>query len=57
MRAKRELKAAIERSYVLAMLYLVIPALLGVSWELYIAMPIRYGIKSYTPILHFWEAW
>ena len=33
------------------------PTLVGIGWELYIAMPLRYGSKSYTPVLHFWEAW
>lgn len=57
IRAKRVVKNALARSYALIMLYLVLPALMGVSWELYIAMPIRYGLKSYTPVLHLWEAW
>jgi len=56
-RAKRLLLGAMERIYVLAMLYFVMPTLVGIGWELYIAMPLRYGSKSYTPVLHFWEAW
>jgi len=56
-RAKRLLMGALARTYVLTTLYLTIPSVVGIGWELYIAMPLRYGSKSYTPVLHFWEAW
>jgi hypothetical protein len=46
-----------ERIYVLTTLYFVMPILVGIGCELYIAMPLRYGTKAYTPVLHFWEAW
>lgn len=38
-------------------LFLVIPMLLGVTWELYVAMPLRYGFTTAVPVLHIWEAW
>jgi hypothetical protein len=56
-RAKRALIGALTRAYVLVTLYLIIPIAVGLLWELYIAMPFRYGIKPYTPVLHFWETW
>lgn len=56
-RAKRVLLGALERTFVLTTLYLIMPTLVGIGWELYIAMPLRYSNKSYTPVLHFWEAW
>jgi hypothetical protein len=56
-RAKRLVLGALERTYVLTTLYFIMPTLVGIGWELYIAMPLRYGSKSYTPVLHFWEAW
>lgn len=31
--------------------------LLGIAWELYVAMPLRYGVETATPVLHIWEAW
>lgn len=46
-----------ERTYVLTILYFIIPVAVGLLWELYIAMPFRYGFKSYIPVLHFWETW
>jgi hypothetical protein len=42
----------------LVLLFGVIPTVFGIVFELYIALPGRYGLdKTATPILHLWDAW
>lgn len=41
----------------MTILFLALPMLLGITWELYIAMPVRYGFTTAIPVLHIWEAW
>lgn len=56
-RIKRMAVSTIRVLASLSILFLLLPMLLGVTWELYIAMPLRYGFEPATPVLHVWEAW
>lgn len=38
-------------------LFFALPMLLGITWELYVAMPLRYGLYTAAPVLHIWESW
>lgn len=56
-RIKRTTIAYVRNTISIVTLFFVLPMLLGITWELYIAMPLRYGFKTATPVLHVWEAW
>lgn len=56
-RVKRTAVASLRPALSAGVLFLLMPTLVGVVWELYIAMPLRYGHDPATPVLHLWEAW
>lgn len=56
-RAKRTVVTYARKTISMTILFIVLPMLLGITWELYIAMPIRYGFTTAVPVLHVWEAW
>lgn len=57
-RFKRGVFSALKNAYSVILLYLVVPLLVGINFELFIALPVRYGFsRDVTPVLHFWDAW
>ena len=48
----------ITNTYALAMLYFVLPGLVGILFEVYIGIPGRHGRNAdVTSVLHVWDAW
>jgi E3 ubiquitin-protein ligase MARCH6 len=57
-RVKRWLLGVARSVYAVFMLYLVLPLIVGINFELFISLPARYGFSNdITPVLHVWDAW
>lgn len=57
-RVKRWVLGVARALYAVFMLYLVLPLIFGINFELFISLPARYGFSSdITPVLHVWDAW
>lgn len=57
-RVKRWLLGVARGVYATFMLYIVLPLMVGINYELFISLPARYGFSSdITPVLHVWDAW
>jgi len=57
-RFKRAVLGYLAMAYSVAVLYFILPLLVGTNFELYISVPVRYGFSSeLTPVLHVWDAW
>lgn len=57
-RVKRSVFAVGRGAYAIIMLYLILPLLIGIGFELSVAIPARYGLsRDLTPVLHLWDAW
>ena len=57
-RTKRVLLPMMANVYALVVLYLVIPTLVGIIFELSVAQVWRYGFHTeIIPVIHLWDAW
>ncbi|GMK59202.1 hypothetical protein CspeluHIS016_0702170 [Cutaneotrichosporon spelunceum] len=57
-RVKRWLRGVVRSVYAVFVLYLVLPLMAGINFELFISLPARYGFSDdVTPVLHVWDAW
>ncbi|BEI83081.1 hypothetical protein CcaverHIS002_0309490 [Cutaneotrichosporon cavernicola] len=57
-RVKRWLRGVARAVYAVSILYLVLPLIAGINFELFISLPARYGFSNdITPVLHVWDAW
>lgn len=57
-RVKRWILGVVRGVYAVFMLYLVLPLIVGINFELFISLPARYGFSSdVSPVLHVWDAW
>ncbi|KLT41435.1 hypothetical protein CC85DRAFT_286468 [Cutaneotrichosporon oleaginosum] len=57
-RVKRWLLGVTRAVYAVFMLYLVLPLIVGINFELFISLPVRYGFSNdIAPVLHVWDAW
>lgn len=56
-RFKRGVVGYLSGAYASVVLFLVLPGLVGLAFELYIALPARYGLKDVAPVLHAWDIW
>ena len=57
-RAKRVLLPIVANVYALVILYLIIPTLVGIIFELSVAQVWRYGVDTrIIPVIHLWDTW
>lgn len=58
VRVKRSILKFVRKVSMLVLLFGVTPTVFGLVFELYIALPGKYGLdKTATPVLHLWDAW
>ena len=56
-RFKRGVVGYLSNAYAAIVLFLILPGFVGLAFELYIALPARYGFQDVPPVLHVWDIW
>ena len=57
VRFKRFVLNAVSTLGKLLVLYGLFPLLVGMNLEIYVSIPVRYGVKAVAPVIHIWDAW
>jgi hypothetical protein len=47
----------LSAAYASIVLFLMLPGLVGLVFELYIVLPAKYGLRDVAPVLHAWDIW